>query len=347
MFTNRQKAILELIEKRDRLTAREILDILKSDFDTLSKPTLLRDLSKMLSVGQIAKQGIGPNTQYITVNNNSLLEYIDVEKYFSKFPDQRSILEKFNWDIFGQLKNIFSDSELKELKELNDKYLTHRRSLSAVALKKELERLTIELSWKSSQLEGNTYSLIDTEILITKLRESPGHTKEEATMILNHKKAIDYILNIGDFKILSPAKIRQLHKIIIDDLGVPDDYRKILVGIVGTKFKPLDNQFQIKEAVDNVCLVINKENEPITKALLSAILIAYIQPFVDGNKRTGRLLTDAVLLASDWCPLSYRSIDDAQYKKAVLLFYEQNNLRLFKELFVEQFKFAVNNYFGN
>lgn len=347
MITNRQKAILELIEKKEHITTHEMLDILKADFDTLSKPTLLRDLSKMLAIGQVAKQGVGPNTQYISVNKNSLLKYIDVEKYFSILTDKRSVKEKFNLDIFEQLKNIFSSSEIKELKELNDKYLKRRQNLSAVVLKKELERLTIELSWKSSQLEGNTYSLIDTEILLTKQQESPGHTKEEAIMILNHKKAIDYILNTDDFKNLKSSKIRQLHKVIMDDLGVPDNFREILVGVIGTKYKPLDNQWQIKEAIEKTCVIINSEHEPMTKALLAAVLIAYIQPFVDGNKRTGRLLADAVLLASGWCPLSYRSIDDAQYKKAVLLFYEQNNLRLFKELFVEQFKFAVNNYFGS
>jgi len=76
------------------------------------------------------------------------------------------------------------------------------------------------------------------------------------------------------------------------------------------------------------------------------LLIAYIQPFEDGNKRTSRLMGNAVLLAHDICPLSYRSVKDSEYKKAVLLFYEQNNISYFKQLFIEQFKFAVNNYFG-
>jgi Fic family protein len=74
-------------------------------------------------------------------------------------------------------------------------------------------------------------------------------------------------------------------------------------------------------------------------------MIAYIQPFKDGNKRTSRLLGNAILMAHDICPLSYRSVDEAEYKKAVILFYEQNNISYFKKLFIEQFEFAVQNYF--
>lgn len=347
MLNTRQKAVLELIDKSSGLSAKSILSNLSVTFGRLSKPTVLRDLALLLSKGEITKTGQGPNTLYLSKIIQTHLAYIDSDKYFIKPPDERVVLERFNWEIFDQLKNIFSVSELKQLKELNNRYLKSRASLSPVALKKELERLTIELSWKSSQLEGNTYSLIDTEILLTKMKESPGHTKEEAVMIINHKRAVDFILRDAEyFKILTIAKIRQLYKILIDNLGVPDDYRQILVGVIGTKYKPLDNYGQIVEAMEKTCLLVNQEKDPLIKALLVAALVSYIQPFVDGNKRTGRLLADAILLAGNWCPLSYRSIDEIQYKKAVLLFYEQNNLSLFKKLFVEQFQFAVNNYFG-
>ena len=75
------------------------------------------------------------------------------------------------------------------------------------------------------------------------------------------------------------------------------------------------------------------------------LMISYIQPFADGNKRTARVLGNAVLLANNICPLSYREADESEYKKAVILFYEQNSARYFKEIFMQQFKFAVDNYF--
>ncbi|MBU4057052.1 Fic family protein, partial [Patescibacteria group bacterium] len=81
------------------------------------------------------------------------------------------------------------------------------------------------------------------------------------------------------------------------------------------------------------------------KAVIAMILIAYIQPFEDGNKRTSRLTGNAILMAHDICPLSYRNMDEVEYKKAVILFYEQNNIGYFKKLFIEQFEFAVKNYF--
>ena len=91
--------------------------------------------------------------------------------------------------------------------------------------------------------------------------------------------------------------------------------------------------------------IINKFNDPFAKALAAVAMISYIQPFEDGNKRTGRILGNAILLAHDVCPLSYRSVDELEYKKAILLFYEQNNLSYFKKLFMEQYEFAVNTYF--
>ena len=90
---------------------------------------------------------------------------------------------------------------------------------------------------------------------------------------------------------------------------------------------------------------INKFKDPFSKALMSLALIAYIQPFEDGNKRTSRLVANAFLLSHNSSPLSFRSIDTTEYKKAIILFYEQNNIKFLKELFIEQFEFSVNNYF--
>ena len=91
---------------------------------------------------------------------------------------------------------------------------------------------------------------------------------------------------------------------------------------------------------------MNETEDIFEKAVILMLLIAYIQPFVDGNKRTSRLSGNAILQSFDSCPLSYRSMDEIEYKKAVLLFYEQNNIAYFKELFLKQFEFAVENYFG-
>lgn len=347
MITKRQRTILEYVEQNSPVTAKQIIDITSKEFERTSKPTILRDLESLLTARLIKTSGRARSVVYESKGGSKLLKYFDAQKYFDKPVDERTIIKQFSFKIFSQSQGIFTNAELKRLKNLNHKYQTKVKKLDSASLKREVERVTIELSWKSSQIEGNTYSLFDTEVLIKEAREAVGHPKEEAIMILNHKRALDYIFgNPAEFKKITAAKIRAIHSILIKNLGVPDNFRKISVGIIGTKYQPLQNQFQIKEAMEKTVKILNDEPEPVAKALIAAVFIAYIQPFVDGNKRTSRLVADALLLANNWCPMSLRSMDAAEYKKALLLFYEQNSLSYFKELFIQQFEFAVNNYFG-
>lgn len=117
------------------------------------------------------------------------------------------------------------------------------------------------------------------------------------------------------------------------------------MGISGTNYKPLDNEFQIIEALKDTCDLVNKKKSIFEKAFLILILISYIQPFADGNKRTARIVSNAILMNNKYCPLSFRTVNSIDYKKAMLIFYEQNNITQFKEIFIDQFEFAVNTYF--
>lgn len=348
-ITKRQSLILESIRKKGKISNREIRLYLEDKIGNLDRATIVRDIDFLLKLKLIAKEGAGRSTVYRENITNPLLAFFDPNEYFKQEPDKRNIpYEKFNFDIFPLFsKNIFQKDELGEVDKKNKKYLKRMQNLSEANFKKEYERLSIELSWKSSQIEGNTYTLLDTEFLIKENREASGHTKEEALMILNHKKALDYVMkNKKDFRKLSLAKIENIHKLLIGGLGVKMNIRKRMVAITGTKFKPLDNEFQIKEAVGKTIAIMNDEKiHPIVKALSAVLLISYSQPFEDGNKRTARIIGNAILLANGYCQLSYRSIDEKDYKKATLLFYEQNSALFFKELFIQQFEFSVDNYF--
>lgn len=348
-LNERQEKILSYIRKHKSATNKELLEYVSKPGEEVTRLTIVRDLDKLLKFKLISKKGRGRNIAYEEKNESPALSYFDAEKYFALPPDERDVkFEKFNFDVFDYFrKNIFSETELGKLEELNQEYQKRMKKMSSNVLKKEFERLTIELSWKSSQIEGNTYSLIDTEILIKEGKVAKGHSKDEAVMILNHKKAIDYIFSRkSEFKSLNLRKIENVHALLINGLSTERGIRKRLVGITGTRYRPLDNQHQVREAIEKMCGILNsKKIQPLTGALASILLISYIQPFEDGNKRTARLVGNAVLFAHGFCPLSYRSIDEAEYKKAILLFYEQNSARYFKELFVSQFKFAVKNYF--
>lgn len=342
-LTKRQLKILDFVRQNGGASNKEI----KSRLKNVSRITIVRDLKDLVDKSLLEETGKGRNVRYREKTINSLSRYIDVNGYFKKGPDEReAVLEHFNFKILENLKNVFNAAELNELKMLNEKYQKRIKKMSAAEIKKEFERLTIELSWKSSKIEGNTYSLIDTEILIKEHKEAKGHKKEEAIMILNHKAALDYILSKpSEFRKINLRKTENIHDLIIKEMAVQRGLRKKPVGIVGTRYKPLDNIHQIRESMEKTLILINSLKDPFSKALLAILLISYIQPFEDGNKRTARLLGDALLLAHKACPLSFRSVNEADYKKALVIFYEQNNIRFFKELFVEQFKFAIKNYF--
>ena len=348
MITFRQEEILKYIKEKGSTSNREIRDFVVGKYGDISRHTIIRDIDSLRNMGLIESSGKGRSVVYELSAESKLSKNVDVEEYFKILPGQRKIKATFDFSIFGNLQNIILPIELKELEKLNKKYQDNISNISPTISKKEFERLTIELSWKSSHIEGNTYNLLETEQLIKERIEAKGHTREEAIMILNHKEALDFVrINKGQYKDLSMRKIEDVHYLLTKEMGISRNMRKGQVGITGTGYRPLDNEFQIKEALEKTCIAVDGAKDVYSKALLLNLLIAYIQPFEDGNKRTSRLMGNAVLMAYDACPLSFRSIDELEYKKAIILFYEQNNLKYFKELFIEQFKFAVENYFRN
>ena len=277
------------------------------------------------------------------------MESIDLDSYYEKEIDERKIIESFNLKVITEVlskHSVFTKTELEKLDYLQNKYQSNIEQLSEKEFKNELDRLAIDLSWKSSQIEGNTYSLLETERLLKEKETASGKTKEEATMLLNHKDALDFIIENTDYlHPLTVSKIEDIHSVLIKELGVERNLRKRRVGISGTNYRPLENQFQILEALEQTCRLINSKKNIFEKALLTLVLISYIQPFMDGNKRTARIVSNAILMNENYCPLSFRTVDSIDYKKAMLLFYEQNNISRFKEIFITQFEFAVKTYF--
>ena len=164
-------------------------------------------------------------------------------------------------------------------------------------------------------------------------------------MILNHKEAFKFIReNSTIFKELNLAKLEEVHTILVKDLNVNLGIREKAVGVTGSIYRPLDNIHQIKEAITALCGVVNNMSSPYAKALIVLLGISYIQPFEDGNKRTSRLVANSILLAHGHAPLSYRSVDENDYREAVLAFYELNSIVPFKKIFIEQYVFAAENY---
>ena len=314
-----------------------------------SDATLKRVIAAGIKAGDIVAEGKARATRYRLSPQAQLLMPLNLDTYFALEVDERQVHSSYNFELINGLlteTRLFSDKEQTHLDALQDEFRQHVNELTDNEYRKEMERLGIDLSWKSSQIEGNTYTLLETERLLRESKTAEGKTKEEAVMLLNHKDALSFVLDNPDYlKELTVSHIEDIHQLLTKDLSIDKGLRRHRVGITGTNYHPLDNEFQIREAMRDACKLINSKYNIFEKALLTLLLLSYIQPFSDGNKRTARITSNAILIANDYCPLSFRSVDSIDYKKAMLIFYEQNNLYAFKQIFMEQFEFAVKEYF--
>lgn len=314
-----------------------------------SDATLKRLIAALVRNNDVVVEGKARATRYRLSNFAHLLMPLNLDTYFAQDVDERKVQTSFNFELIRkQLPSVslFTDEERLYLEELQKVFRQHVEEMTQNEYNKEMERLGIDLSWKSSQIEGNTYSLLETERLLRESKVADNKTKDEAVMLLNHKYALRFILDNPDYlQELTVSLIEDIHSLLTKDLSVDKGIRHRRVGITGTNYRPLDNEFQIREALFDTCSLINGKKDVFEKALLTLVLLSYIQAFSDGNKRTARITSNAILIANGYCPLSFRSVDSIDYKKAMLIFYEQNNLYAFKQIFIQQFEFAVREYF--
>lgn len=338
--------ILQILHYYPLSSRKEIVSMLTN---APSDSTVKRLIADAVKKELILVHGKGPATKYSLSPQAHVTMPLDLNTYFNDNVDERQIQDSFNFELINGILpkvNLFTGEELSELNKAQNLYLDNLKGMTDLEYRKEMERLGVDLSWKSSQIEGNTYSLLETERLLKEKQEASGKSKEEAIMLLNHKDALDFILDNPEYlKKITVHHIEDIHSILTKELGVCRNIRQRRVGITGTNYRPLDNEFQIREALDDSCALINQKENIFEKALLALVLLSYIQAFADGNKRTARITSNAILIANGYCPISFRTVDSIDYKKAMLMFYEQNNIAAFKQIFIEQFDFAVKTYF--
>lgn len=341
-----KERILGYIKHNPECSSQEILIGLNLKIGTTTVKRYLQDL---IQDELIVPTGKNKARRYNISLSYDVLRSIDLDEYFAKEIDERVIQRTYNSQLIKetlQKITIFTTREIETLDKLLHVFKSNTSKLSKEEYNNEMERLAIDLSWKSSQIEGNTYTLLETELLLKEKQTASGRTKDEATMLLNHKEALDFILSQPNYVLpLSISRIEDIHSLLVKDLNISRNIRNSRVGISGTNYKPLDNEFQIREALEEMCELINSKTNVFEKALLALVLISYIQPFSDGNKRTARIISNALLINNHYCPISFRTVGSIEYKKAMLVFYEQTNINPFKKVFMDQFNFAVNTYF--
>lgn len=241
---------------------------------------------------------------------------------------------------------VFSKLELQKLDQLA------KNTGETIALEtysaQIFERLIIDLSWSSSSLEGNTYSLLETEKLILNDEVSSKRSETETQMILNHKEAIKFLI-YGKKKLnLSSHSLKSVHALLSQGLlsnpAAEGALRKIPVGIEGTRYLPLDIPQQIEDEFQKFFKICGKIKHPVLQSFLILAFIPYLQPFEDLNKRTSRIACNIPLIINNYVPISFLNIKRAEYLSALKMVYEFNDFEELKQVFLKSYIYAVEQY---
>lgn len=211
-----------------------------------------------------------------------------------------------------------------------------------------LNRLLIDLSWNSSRLEGNTYSLLETKRLIELGESATGKDISETQMILNHKEAIEYIIESAEETKINAHEIFSIHALLSENLlGDPSAsgrLRSIAVNISGTTYLPLDNPHVLKECFQLFIEKMNRIEDPFEQSFFSFVQLSYLQAFEDVNKRTARLVANIPLIKSNLKPLSFVDVSQPEYVRSLLEVYEKNDINLLRDLYVWAYKRSAERY---
>jgi Fic family protein len=258
----------------------------------LSLSTLKRDLQALVKAGFVTLSGERKMATYEITPSGILHRNFD-SRYLALPDDRRGASATYNFEAFSYLEQseLFSKEEQVVLSSATDIFYTKGRTKNDTIYRRELERFVIELSWKSSRIEGNTYTLLDTELLIRDGISSKTNTRDEAIMILNHKAVFSYILELKELgkNIYTVRELENIHRLLVEGLGIDHGLRSSAVGIIGTVYTPLAYTAQIETELKKLVTALTMITNPYARSLAAVLGIAYLQPFSDGNKRTARL----------------------------------------------------------
>jgi hypothetical protein len=211
-----------------------------------------------------------------------------------------------------------------------------------------LNRLLVDLSWGSSRLEGNTYSLLETERLIQLGEAAQGKDAVETQMILNHKAAIEFIVDQGDELAFNRQTVLNLHGLLSDNLlpdpGAGGRLRRIAVGIRESVYYPLEIPQSIEECFQQIVDIAAAISNPFEQAFFAMVHLPYLQPFEDVNKRVSRLAANIPFVRQNLSPLSFIDVPDRAYVEGLLGVYELNRVDLLRDVFVWAYERSAQRY---
>ena len=211
-----------------------------------------------------------------------------------------------------------------------------------------LNRLLIDLSWASSQLEGNTYSKLDTRELIEHGKAASGKAAIETQMILNHRTAIELLVANIDSAEFNRYTLMNLHSALAENLlPNPADegrIRRHAVDIGKSVYRPLSAPQQIEDALTSLLSKATDIRDPFEQSFFMMVHLPYLQPFADVNKRTSRLAANLPLFRANLCPLTFLDVPEQAYSRATLGVYEMARVELLRDLYIWAYERSTQEY---
>lgn len=330
----------------------------------LPRRTVQRWVSQGISSGSIAARGEGRARRYLPIadsgsapatsgsvpaqlalsaDSQDVLAYV-AQPLLARKPVgyQRDFLEAYQPNVSAYLSAPLRRQlhNMGQTTRVGEPAGTYSRAI--------LNRLLIDLSWASSHLEGNTYSRLDTVALLEHGRTATGKGAIETQMILNHKAAIELLVDNADQSGLNRYLLMNLHSALAENLlPNPADegrIRRHAVNIGKSVYRPLSTPQQIDETLDLVLAKLNQINDPFEQSFFAMVHLPYLQPFADINKRTSRLAANLPLFRANLCPLTFLDVPQATYSQAILGVYELTRVELLRDLYVWAYERSTQEY---
>ena len=325
----------------------------------LPRRTLQRRLALLLEEQRLTFEGRGRGSRYRlpgTVGNAHLVSPMPrldarAESYVPISTEAEIIRHMVREPIHKRIPVGYNRAFLDEYRPNETYYLSQetRQRLLALGRSSDIERpagtyarqifdrLLIDLSWNSSRLEGNTYSLLETERLLEFGESAEGRDAREAQMILNHKAAIELLVEQANEVGFNRYTLLNLHALLSDNLldsRASGRLREIPVGIDGTVYHPLEVPQLIDECFQQILDTATAIADPYEQAFFAMVQLPYLQPFEDVNKRVSRLAANLPFIRCNLCPLSFVDVPERAYIDGILGVYELNRVELLRDVFV-------------
>ncbi len=362
MMTATSQAILKSIQlATNGITLAELL----SQHPTLARRTAQRYISELINQGSITAIGEGRARRYFSLQRNQQPLRQDTDRFPAFIPvsaDSLDILAYIDQPTEARIPVGYQNDFIDSYQPNKDAYLSDslRRQLHKIGKTTEqsqpagtysraiLNRLLIDLSWASSHLEGNTYSRLDTLQLIENGKVAPGKAAIETQMILNHKTAIELLVENIDTAELNRYTLMNLHSALAENLLTnPADegrVRQHAVDIGKSVYRPISTPQMLEQQFDVLLGKANQIIDPFEQSFFMMVHLPYLQPFADMNKRTSRLAANLPLFRANLCPLTFLDVPEQAYSRATLGVYEMTRVELLRDLYVWAYERSAQEY---